>query len=1327
MDLLRFKASGSSTSLRGGLVALAALLILLSTGASLPVHAVPTPAPPQSSLPALPSGVPLSSYRLEGPAPPDLPVLVTFAIPLRNVGALDTLVTQVSDPSSPLYRHFITPAQAQDEFLPTASYDSLLGYLGSAGFSVEMTALDSVVVAQGTASQLASALHEGVNLYSNGTTSYYITSGPATFGGAYVYASNATYLFDRPSYSGVSAQGGNVTFTSESFSLKALQQVYNATSLYSRGDTGAGQTIGLLDFYGSPTVQTDLSQFDSAFGLPGASLQVTPVGPYDPNLGVAFGWSTEVSLDVEASHAMAPSASVDLYVANGALSLAAPLAQIVQDDKVTTLSQSFGIPEWYYSLTSYLGGPAFFAENAYIPDQYYALGSAQGISFFASSGDAGGSGYSTGPEGGLEYPASSPFVTSVGGTQTYLAASAGGGDTFVQTAWSNIGFVPNGVNQGGGGGGVSILEPKPWYQLSQPTPASYPNGRLNPDVSLQAGLDPATLIVDAGQQVGIGGTSVSTPLLAGLVSAMAESLNGSLGLINPFLYQAGNDPTEYPAGFDPITSGYTIPWTASYGYNLATGWGAPNVGELSLLAASVVPSPRLGIEGEIVNSTGGGQADFTQGQEIFVSVRINLGLLPVVSTGAFTVALQTLAGDSAPAAMSYDPITGNWTGSLTVGSQSGLAYVYVSGSSNGVPGQAMGVVFVGYLGSLIVPGSQYVLSTDPWSWGAGDPLRLAVNSTDLLGNPAPSSSVSLSLRPYSIETNAYGDAGALTLSEVSPGTYEGNLVSPAPVGPLSLVIGGSTYGYAPMVNGMYLQTTYIYPEVAAEPGSAAPGQYLTVLAAPIAPVNVYFETSYETGGTLGAAAAEGSNVTATLVTPNGTSVSTVALTYQACPQALRVCSGGAPFLYGELQVPASAAPGLYTVLLSSSFSSYTPGGDMAGSFYGQVLVTEGPITPKVTLSPSTLYQGERAVLKADIAYPNGTEVRYGEYTAVVYPASLQGQYTQIMHTAYASSELVPLSYDLALNEWVGNLTMPSPSSSGSISGSGGSPYGGTFDAFVTGLSSDGVPTTSASSAALGFFVQPYLFVTGTAGPPAGMASGLAFGGANISSPAALSGDIFLGSNTVSGPGVTVSTSEVDGTLIARGTSLTLVGVKGGDVVAYDSHLTILDSSLGSIELVNSTVSMQDSSYQSLSPSVPVLAVSGPAEGELYTGVSAVVNVTGDQVSSVSVTLDGAALAAFPGGQPSYTVPLNSGGLPDGVHVFTVVATQSDGMSSSASVTFATLGKLQSQVSSQKGSLGSLQTQADLELGVTVLFAVLALVLLVAALRRNRPPLSAGLP
>ena len=104
---------------------------------------------------------------------------------------------------------------------------------------------------------------------------------------------------------------------------------------------------------------------------------------------------------------------------------------------------------------------------------------------------------------------------------------------------------------------------------------------MEPDLSLQAGMYPGIFIVDGGSTFIVGGTSASAPLLAGFLALIGESLGSPLGLINPSLYYLGNNASLYAKAFTPITFGYNIPWTASYGYNLVTGWGAPNIGQIA--------------------------------------------------------------------------------------------------------------------------------------------------------------------------------------------------------------------------------------------------------------------------------------------------------------------------------------------------------------------------------------------------------------------------------------------------------------------------------------------------------------------------------------------------------------------------------------------------------------------------------------------------------------------------------------------------------------------------------------------------------------------------
>ena len=1219
---------------------------------------------------------PLSGYILQGQAPGDLPVLVNIAIPLRNEGLLSSMVEQISDPSSPLFRHFLTRTQIQQEFLPTDAYNSMLAYLQSAGLQVVTQSMDSMIIVQATAAQVNQYLGASVNIYSNGTDSYYVTNGNSLFEGAYFVASNATALMVQPQVASSPAPqaNANVTFSEGASSAKALQTVYNATSLYAQGYQGEGQTIGLLEFFGSPTITQDLQLFDAQFGFSNPSFTVTPFVPYNPNLGVSMGWSTEVSLDVEISHAMAPEAAINMYVTTGAPSFAYDIAQIVDDDSVTTLSMSFSVaPEWEDSV---IGGPLFYF-NMFLPDQYFMLGSLEGITFLCATGDGGGSGFSSGPAGNLGNPANSPYVTAVGGTQTYFYTQPNGTETSAQTAWSNEGYVPNYINSGGGTGGVSFVEPKPWYQQSQATPPSYPNGRMEPDLSLQGGVDPATYIVDAGSVIPAGGTSESVQLLSGLLTLVAESAGGPLGLINPFLYSLGSNAATYNKAFTPITFGYNIPWASSYGYNLATGWGSPNIGEIASLYNAQNPQSSLIVLVEVTNSTGGSQLEFTPGQVVQVTASIYNGALTPINGGSFTASLVTLNGASLVTPMNFNSTTGVWNASLIMGQQSGIAYVNVQGTSVGISGASSAEIFAGYLATFISP-----TPTDPWTTAGG--LQVIVTSTDLYGNPAPMQPSTMQVNSYSILNNLYSTQGTVTLQPTSVSgvkAAEADLTLPYPTGPLDLTLQGSTYGFLPFTNGIYLQTAVMLPEVAVEPGAIAPGQSLTIFVSPVAPLNVANVYSYDTGNTIGFDVASGSNVNAFLINPLGQTVASTSLFLQNSE------------MVGLLTAPFNAAPGLYTILLQANYGSVTLGYTLNGAFYGQVLVSNCTITPEITLSPSTLYMGQTAQITANIHYPNGQEVTQGEYTAVIYPHELQNEYTAIMYAEYQNFELTQLIYSPTLNRWTANVTLPSPYNAGVLSpiNDNSFNYAGPYDIYVTGISYDGYPTTAALSAQQAFYIQPYVYLSNQQITTFQQSSGLALSGVNVTGSANLSNDVFIGSNWFKSGTTVISDSFVNGTIFANSTNLTLEGVQGGNIVASNSSINLVNTDLNSLTLVNSKLSLTSSSYQSISPSPPTIQILSPANGGSYTGnVAGSLTVSANSISSIVVYLNYQPIKTF-SNNGTLSFNINSANYADGGYSLLIVATQTDGVSSSANSTVYFQNQLNSEISSQQNTLSSLQS------------------------------------
>ncbi|WP_435010676.1 S53 family peptidase [Tundrisphaera lichenicola] len=311
---------------------------------------------------------------------------------------------------------------------------------------------------------------------------------------------------------------------------------------------GKGQTIAIIDAYHDSTIYSDLTAFDQKYNLPGLTLTSRPVansptskalGSFSQyNLGGSrtdAGWNQETALDVEWAHAVAPGANIILVEAASS-SLTDMLAAVKfakSISSVSVVSMSWGSAE-------------FSGQTSY--DSIFTTPSGHGgITFLASSGDSGA---------GAEWPASSPNVVSVGGTSLAVNSS---GARVSETYWS------------GSGGGISRYEPEPAYQRSVQSTGK----RTTPDVAALADPNTGVIIVSGGRQYQIGGTSLSSPIWAGLIAIADQglaiggktSLDGATQTL-PMIYAA-------PVGsFFDVTSGPGS--RATVGYDTATGLGTPN-------------------------------------------------------------------------------------------------------------------------------------------------------------------------------------------------------------------------------------------------------------------------------------------------------------------------------------------------------------------------------------------------------------------------------------------------------------------------------------------------------------------------------------------------------------------------------------------------------------------------------------------------------------------------------------------------------------------------------------------------------------------------------
>jgi len=359
-----------------------------------------------------------------------------------------------------------------------------------------------------------------------------------------------------------------------------IQTAYDLGPLLRRGIDGKGQTIVIVDSFGSPTIGHDLTVFDQRFGLPPPpSLRVIqPAGAVPPyrRSGLRTGWAGETTLDVEWAHVMAPGAKILLVETptaenegrTGFPQIVPAEEYVIRHHLGGVISQSLGATEGTFrsaaAIEQLRGAYQLAARPAYR------------VTVVASTGDNGAAGqtysmrsYFTTPQVG--WPASDPLVTAVGGTQLDLGPD--GTRRAPDVAWSDS------------GGGRSAVFARPAYQDGVAGVVGRQRGI--PDISMDASCASGVAVFSSyfGQPAWSAacGTSAAAPLFAGIVALADQEAGHTLGLINPALYTmaAHHDPgiVDIREGSNsfPFTSGgkthLVQGFAARPGYDLVSGLG----------------------------------------------------------------------------------------------------------------------------------------------------------------------------------------------------------------------------------------------------------------------------------------------------------------------------------------------------------------------------------------------------------------------------------------------------------------------------------------------------------------------------------------------------------------------------------------------------------------------------------------------------------------------------------------------------------------------------------------------------------------------------------
>jgi kumamolisin len=585
-----------------------------------------------------------------GPSNASQKVNVTLVLGLHNQAALESYIYSTVTQGNPSYHRFLTTDQFADRYGATADEISRVqSFIKQQGLTqVQLLPNHLAIQVTGTIGQFNKAFQTTVHDYraSDGTTFHRPSSAltlPAALSGTLVLASglNSEAHFHshrvsalEPPQSSSHANAlaksataapaaapctGNptATCTPGEFTVGDVANRYNVNPLYKAGVSGKGSTIGiatLADF-----VVADAYTYWSDIGLTVKPNRITKV-PVDGG-GPLSGpdGSGETSLDVEQSGGLAPQADIIVYHApNTDAGFFDIFNQAVSDNKVDSLSVSWGEPEIFYILQ-------LDANTAYMQSlhQVFLEAAVQGISMFATAGDSGA--YDTVRDfGGLptdpvpppltaDSPGADPFITTAGGTTVPFTYSFRGGPTASitkESVWgwdyianyfqTNLGinFLAN-VFSVGGGGGVSVFWPTPLYQqftsgirkteknqtwldpdlgVNYTLPANF-KGRNEPDISLNADPETGYSFVSSQDGPGLltfeGGTSFVAPQLNGIAALLKQSTHGRLPLQNIF----GYGPFS---AFNDIKAGDNWFYKGVGGYEPGAGIGTLNVTNLAL-------------------------------------------------------------------------------------------------------------------------------------------------------------------------------------------------------------------------------------------------------------------------------------------------------------------------------------------------------------------------------------------------------------------------------------------------------------------------------------------------------------------------------------------------------------------------------------------------------------------------------------------------------------------------------------------------------------------------------------------------------------------------
>jgi subtilase family serine protease len=787
-----------------------------------------------------------------GPLAAETPLVgmsLRFLPSAAQQAALDQLLVDLQDPSSPRFHQWITPQQYAAQFgLSSADIAKVTAWLTSQGFTVTGVAQGGTFVTfDGTVAQAQAAFSTSIHSLSvNGESHFANVTGlslPTAFAAVVGTVTGLHDFHPRPHLHASVVQPNFTSSVSGNHYLAPgdVATIYDVSPLLANSITGTGETIAVV---GQVDISlADVAAFRSASNLtanppitvheggdPGVAHNCTPGGGTScptPNL-LDLG---ESSLDVEWSGAMAPSASV-LFV-NGPDVFANAMTQAIDLNLAPIISVSYGDCE---------AAQGSSVLNSY--NQLFKQANAQGQTILAATGDTGATDcdakLETAATEGLavDFPASSPYITGMGGTQfNGDLAAIGSGSTWSTTQyWNGTSgsdvissariYIPEAAwnettstsGLAGGGGGASSFNAKPAWQVeagaSGMTSLVLPDGARDvPDLALNAavGHDAYLICYNGSCVVGfrasagggltvVGGTSCVAPVFAGML-ALLEQKNSiaKAGNINPLLYALGNNVTYYnpttTSVFHDVTSGsnaqpcaagtvecpassLTLGYNAGTGYDLATGWGSVDLNNLALAWSWAVAHPEgLGALGPNISATALTASSSTVAAAATDTLTATVTGSATTPTGTVQFLVNNVAVGS-PVTLVSGVATYPWSPVCTALGKQSITAVY-SGDTN-------------YQGSIGPPLTVSGSSQNSSGAFITNPLLITVTSGSCpsftLGNSAP-----LVSNVSTISVAAGGTIPAVTITATSQNGVAGTVTFSSSVA----VIAGDSAGITP--------------------------------------------------------------------------------------------------------------------------------------------------------------------------------------------------------------------------------------------------------------------------------------------------------------------------------------------------------------------------------------------------------------------------------------------------------------------------------------------------------------------------------------------------